>query len=135
MIFLPPVDIQAYINAHPVLAAGVGALAAWFAPTPANCRRWAAETLALVKGAVMLELKPEEIKVAVDDVQKLVKLALKHVPGATADEKAAILTAEVKPLFDGAIAPLNLPGLVNDFAFKVLGWMIAAEVKAAEAVQ
>ncbi len=125
-------DLQATIDAHPNLAAGITLAAGWFAPTPANCRRWLADALVLVKGATM-SLDPTQIKTAVNDVQHLVKLALEYVPGNTPDEKAAELTAKLKPFFDGAIAELGLPGPVVGLCDTIFGWMIAAEIKAANA--
>lgn len=128
-------NLQGYIDHHPYLAAAVTLAAGWLTPTPANCRRWLVDAGLLVKGAhaVMTTLNTDQVNEVIKEAQKMVKLGLNWVPGDTPDEKAANLTAEIKPLFDAALANLGLPGFVNDFAGKVFGWMVAAEVKAAYA--
>ena len=125
---------------HPWLTAcvagvtmGVGGL---LHEVPARLPSWTltgAFSALLSRKELKMSLNAEQVKEAVHDAQKLVKLGLEFVPGSTPDEKAANVTNEVKPLFDQAIAALGLPSFAVEFAGKVFGWMVLAEVKAAEA--
>lgn len=121
-----------YLDTHPGVAVAVTLLAGWLAPTPRSCRQWVTVFWGFSKGLIM-QLNANELETSIKDAQKLVRLALAYVPGSTPEEKTRHITDEVQPLFAAAIAPLALPGMVNDFAGKLLGWMIAAEVNAAEA--
>jgi hypothetical protein len=79
-----------------------------------------------------MQIPVTEIKTALADAQQLVKFALNYIPGTTNDEKTAALLATIEPVFKEALATLNLAPLINQFAAKLLEWVIAAEVKAAE---
>lgn len=117
----------------PWLAALVGS---WATPTPRALATMVGALPSLLKGALTsMSFSADDIKSAIKECQALVSLGLNYVEGDTPDAKAKTLTDEIQPIFAAAIAQLNLPGIVTGFANTVLGWMIAAEVKAALATK
>lgn len=109
----------------PTAATWLVAMVAFLSPSPLAM---------LLKGAIKpMQIPVTEIKTALTGAQGLVKLGLEFVPGTTPEEKTAKVLEAVEPVVKVELDTLNLPPMVQGIALKFLEWIVAAEVRAAEA--